>query len=84
MNELHRQDDLDNQGRQITDGRRRNVFSVEQIQQGVLNAYSLDRVKLALRGHILANRDREPLEFLDNESNVQLTDAGRADFALPE
>jgi hypothetical protein len=31
-----------------------------------------------LREDILENRDNEPREFLDNEQNVRLTDAGRA------
>ncbi len=41
-------------------------------------SFSLERVRVALRGHMQENRENEPLEFLDNEVNVQLTSVGRA------
>jgi hypothetical protein len=55
-----------------------NVFSVEGIRQKVLVAFEIETVRRSLRGHRLENRDNEPLEFLDNEENVRLTNAGRA------
>ena len=47
-----------------------NVFSVEEIRQHVLNGFPLEIVLPVLRGHILENRDNEPLELLDNETNI--------------
>ena len=67
MAELCRRDDEDNRGMNIDPNRIRNVFPVEVIRLGVLEAYTLQRVILDLRGHILENRDNEPLEFLDNK-----------------
>jgi len=78
MAELCRRDDEDNRGVNIDPTRIRNVFPVEQIRLAVLGAYGLESVILALRGHILENRDNEPLQFLDDETNVRLTNAGRA------
>jgi len=54
------------------------LVCLRQIQEEVLGAVSLERVILALRGHLQENRDNEPFEFLDGESNVTLTNAGRA------
>jgi hypothetical protein len=78
MKELCRRDDEDNRGINIDRNRQRNVFPTQQIQQAVLRAFELERVILALRGHLQENRDNEPLDFLDNERNVTLTNAGRA------
>jgi hypothetical protein len=78
MKELCRRDDEDNRGMNTDQDRPRNVFSTQLIQQEVLGASSLDRVVLALRRHRLENRDNEPFEFLDDEKNVTLTNAGRA------
>jgi len=78
MAELCIRDDEDNRTtRPITD-RVPNVFSVEGIRQKVLAAFDIETVRRALRGHRLKNRDNEPLEFLDNEDNVRLTNAGSA------
>jgi len=63
MAELCRRDDEDNRGVNIDPTRIRNVFPVEQVRLAVLGAYGLETVILALRGHILENRDNEPLEF---------------------
>jgi hypothetical protein len=73
MKELCRRDDEDNRGANIDPTSIRNVFPIEQIRLAVLGAYGLEVVILALRGHILENRDNEPLEFLDDETNVRLT-----------
>ncbi|MGA9841295.1 MAG: hypothetical protein WBQ25_03165 [Nitrososphaeraceae archaeon] len=78
IKELCRRDDQDNHGNPILGGRRPNIFPIEEIQRAVLGAFSLDRVRLALRGYILQHRDNEPLELLGDETNVRLTDAGRA------
>ena len=74
MQELCRRDN-ENKNR---DPNRINIFTVEEIWLAVLRAFSLERVRVALRGHIQENRDNEPLEFLDNEVNIQLTNVGRA------
>jgi hypothetical protein len=76
MKELCRRDDEANRNPSVGDGNA-NIFSVEEIRQQLLNAFPLESVLLVLRGHILENRDDEPLELLDNETNVRLTDAGR-------
>jgi len=78
MKELCRRDDEDNRGINIDRNRQRNVFPTQGIQKSVLDAFSLDRVILALRGHRLENRDNEPFEFLDDEKYIKLTNAGRA------
>ncbi|HXP53248.1 MAG TPA: hypothetical protein VN922_25110 [Bacteroidia bacterium] len=56
------------------------IFTVEEIwlAVAVLRTFSLARVKVALRVHMQENRDNEPLEFLNDEVNVQLTNVGRA------
>ena len=74
MEELCRRDN-ENKNR---DPNRINIFTVEEIWLAVLRAFSLERVRVALRGHMQENRENEPLEFLDNEVNVQLTSVGRA------
>jgi hypothetical protein len=59
--------------------RAQNIFSVEDIRQQVSGGFQdIEHVRRCLRGHRLENRGNEPLEFLDNEQNVRLTDAGRA------
>jgi hypothetical protein len=78
MKQLCRRDDEDNRGLNHDPNRANNIFPVEQIQSAALNPYELERVILSLRRYILENRDNEPLEFLDNETNVRLTNAGRA------
>ena len=78
MEELCRRDNEDNRGENRDPNRRLNIFTVEEIWLAVLRAFSLERVRVALRGHIQENRDNEPLEFLDNEVNVQMTSVGRA------
>jgi hypothetical protein len=82
IEELYRRDSEDNRVNKITDGRERNIFSIGEIRNTVLNVYGLEDVKLALRGYILENRDKEPIELLNNEANVRLTDAGRAAIGL--
>lgn len=77
MEELCRRDKADNRGENRDPNRRLNTFTVEEIWLAVLRAFSLERVRVALRGHIQENRDNEPLEFLDNGVNVQLTNVGR-------
>jgi hypothetical protein len=78
MEELCRRDKEDNRDENRDPNRRLNIFTVEEIWLAVLRAFSLGRVRVALRGHIKENRDNEPLEFLDNEVNVRLTNVGRA------
>jgi hypothetical protein len=80
MEELCRRDNEDNRGEYRDPNRRLNIFSMEEIWLAVapLRAFSLERVRVALRGHIQENRHNEPLEFLDNEFNVRLTNVGRA------
>jgi hypothetical protein len=78
MKELCKKDDEHNRGENVNPNRPRNIFTVEEIRGPVLGAFSLQRVILGLRGHILENRDNEPLELLNNEIDVRLTDAGRA------
>ena len=77
MEELCRRDNEDNRG-ENRDPNRHDIFTVEEIWLAVLRAFSLERVRVALRGHMQENRENEPLEFLDNEVNVQLTSVGRA------
>jgi len=43
----------------------------------VLGEYSIVIVKGALRGHMLENIGNAPLELLDGDANVLLTDVGR-------
>ncbi|MFL6315725.1 MAG: hypothetical protein ACJ705_02090 [Nitrososphaeraceae archaeon] len=71
MEELCRRDDEDNKGDPI-------VFPVEEIRQIHLRTFEIEYVKGVLREYILENSDNEPIEFLDNELNIRLTDAGRA------
>src|SRR5947209_11350911 len=70
MEELCRGDNEDNRGENRDPNRRPNIFTVEEIWMAVLRAFSLERVRVALIGHIQENRDNEPLEFLDNGVNV--------------
>ena len=76
MKELCRRDDEADRNPNLEDGNA-NLFSVEEIRQHVLNGFALEIVLPVLRGIILENRDNEPLELLDNETNVRLTNAGR-------
>src|SRR5437870_11893984 len=78
MEELCRRDNEDNRGENRDPSRRLNIFTIEEIWLAVLREFSLERVRVALRGHMQENRENEPLEFLDNEVNVQLTSVGRA------
>ena len=80
MKELCKKDDEDNRSGISSDDPDRppNVFPVDQIRQAVLGAYALERVMIALRGYILEERDNEPFKFLDGETNVRLTNSGRA------
>ena len=57
--------------------RRPNVFPIEEIRKAVLGEYSIVIVKGALRGHMLENIGNAPLELLDGDANVLLTDVGR-------
>jgi hypothetical protein len=77
MAELCRRDEEDNRDMNMHN-RIHNIFSVEEIRQKVLSAFEITRVRLVLRGYILDNRDNEPLEFLENEEKVRLTNRGRA------
>jgi len=79
MEELCRRDNEDNRGENRDPNRPLKIFTVEEIwlAVAVLRTFSLQRVKVALRAHMQENRDNEPLEFLDNEVNVQLTNVGR-------
>lgn len=76
MRELCRRDDEANRNPNVG-AVNANIFSVEEIRQQVLNAFTKENVLLVLRGQILENRDNEALELLDNETNVRLTNAGR-------
>jgi hypothetical protein len=78
MEELCRRDNEDNRGENRDPNRPLKIFTVEEIWLAVLRTFSLERVKVALRRHMQENRDNEPIEFLDNEMNVQLTNVGRA------
>jgi hypothetical protein len=78
MRELCRRDDEHNRGENIDPKRPRNIFTVEEIQWRDLGGFSLERILLAARGHTLENRDNEPLELFYNETNVRLTNPGRA------
>ncbi len=77
MKELCRRDDEDNQIADSESNRRPTVFPIEEIQKAVLGEYSLDIVKGALRGYMLENIGNAPLELLDGDANVLLTDVGR-------
>jgi hypothetical protein len=66
MEELCRRDNEDNRG------------EIRDPNRPVLRTFSLARVKVALRVHMQEKRDNEPLEFLDDEVNVRLTNVGRA------
>ena len=79
MEELCRRDNEDNRGENRDPSRPLKIFTVEEIwlAVAVLRTFSLQRVKVALRAHMQENRDNEPLEFLDNEVNVQFTNVGR-------
>jgi hypothetical protein len=78
MEELCSRDNEDNKGLSIDRRGDPIVFSVEEIRQKYLYTLEIEYVKKVLREYILENSDNEPLEFLDNERNVRLTDAGRA------
>jgi hypothetical protein len=78
MEELCRRDDEDNKGLSIDSKGDPIVFPVKEIQQKHLRTFEIEYVKKVLREYIFENSDNEPLEFLDNEQNVRLTDAGRA------
>ena len=77
MKELCRRDDEDNHIADSEPNRRPNVFPIEEIRNAVLGEYSLDIIKSALRGHMLENIGNAPLELLDGDVNVLLTDVGR-------
>ncbi len=77
MKELCRRDDEDNHIADSEPNRRPNVFPIEEIRKAVLGEYSLDIIKSALRGHMLENIGNAPLELLDGDANVLLTDVGR-------
>jgi hypothetical protein len=55
-----------------------NEFSIQEIQEKVLNAYSLDKVVDVLRGYEM--KDDPYIELSDSErkEKIQLTNAGRA------
>jgi hypothetical protein len=80
MEELCRRDNEDDRGEIRDPNRPLKIFTVEEIWMAVavLRTFSLARVKVALRVHMQEKRDDEPLEFLDDEVNVRLTNVGRA------
>jgi hypothetical protein len=78
MEELCRRDDENNEGLSIDSRGDPIVFPVEEIRQKHLRAFEIEYVKKVLREYILENSGNEPLEFLDNEQNIRLTDVGRA------
>ena len=77
MKELCRRDDEDDHIAESEPNRRRNVFPIEEIRKAVLTEYSIVIVKGALRGYMLENIGNAPLELLDGDANVLLTDVGR-------
>jgi hypothetical protein len=78
MEELCRRDDENNKGLSIDSRGDPIVFPVEEIRQKQLRTFEIEYVKKVLREYILENSGNEPLEFLDNEQNIRLTDIGRA------
>ena len=52
-------------------------FLLKRYEKAVLVEYSLDIVKGTLRGYMLENIGNAPLELLDGDANVTLTEAGR-------
>ncbi|MFL6384481.1 MAG: hypothetical protein ACJ712_05835 [Nitrososphaeraceae archaeon] len=78
MEELCRRDHENNKGPSIDSRGDPIVFPVEEIRQIHLRTFEIEYVKGVLREYILENSDNEPIEFLDNELNIRLTDAGRA------
>ena len=78
MEELCRRDDENNKGLSIDSRGDPIVFPVEEIREKYLRTFEIEYVKKVLREYILENSDNEPLEFLDNEQNIRLTDVGRA------
>ena len=77
MEELCRRDDENNKGLNIDSRGDPIVFPVEEIRQKHLRTFEIEYVKKVLRENVLENVDNEPLEFLDNEQNIRLTDVGR-------
>ena len=77
MKELCRLDGEDNHIAESEPNRRQNVFPIEEIRKAVLDEYSIVIVKSALRGYMLENIGNAPLELLDGDANVLLTDVGR-------
>lgn len=55
-----------------------NEFSIQEIQEKVLNGYSLDKVVNVLRGYEM--KDDPYIELLDSErrEKIRLTNTGRA------
>lgn len=78
MEELCRRDDENNKGLSIDSRGDPIVFPVEEIRQKHLRTFEIEYVKKVLGEYILENSGNEPLEFLDNEQNIRLTDIGRA------
>ena len=78
MEELCRRDDENNKGLSIDSRGDPIVFRVEDIWQKHLRTFEIEYVKKVLRDYILENSGNEPLEFLDNEQYIRLTDVGRA------
>ena len=77
MEELFRRDDENNKGLSIDSRGDPIVFRVEEIRQKHLRTFEIEYVKKVLREYILENSGNEPLEFLDNEQYIRLTDVGR-------
>ena len=77
MEELCRRDDENNKGLSIDSRGDPIVFPVEEIRQKHLRIFEIEYVKKVLREYILEKSGNEPLEFLDNEQNIRLTDVGR-------
>ena len=78
MEELCRRDDENNKGLSNDSRGDPIVFRVEDIWQKHLLTFEIEYVKKVLREYILQNSGNEPLEFLDNERYIRLTDVGRA------
>jgi hypothetical protein len=77
MEELCRRNDENNKGLSIENRGDPIVFPIEEIRQKHLLTFEIEYVKKVLREYILENSDNEPLEFLDNEQKIRLTDVGR-------
>lgn len=65
MKELCRRDNEINRIDNDEQGRRPNVFVIEEIRQAVLSEYSIDIVKSSIKGNVIENIDNDPLELLD-------------------